>query len=94
MKVKHSKYKNTGILFELLTRQLTADTIADNQSKALSFLKKHFNSKTELLKEYKIYHTLATKKYSKDSQATMLIEELIKAHERLNKSQLRRENII
>ena len=91
MKVKHSKYKNTGILFELLTRQLTSDTIAGNQPKSLSFLKKHFNSKTELLKEYKIYHTLATKKYSKDSQATMLIEELIKAHERLNKSQLRRE---
>ena len=91
MKVKHSKYKNTGILFELLTRQLTSDTIAGNQPKSLSFLKKHFNSKTVLLKEYKIYHTLATKKYSKDSQATMLIEELIKAHENLNKSQLRRE---
>ena len=91
MKVKHSKYKNTGILFELLTRQLTSDTITGNQSKSLSFLKKHFNSKTELLKEYKIYHTLATKKYSKDSQATMLIEELIKAHGKLNKSQLRRE---
>ena len=91
MKVKHSKYKNTGILFELLTRQLTSDTIIGNQSKSLSFLKKHFNSKTELLKEYKIYHTLSTKKYSKDNQATMLIEELVKAHERLNKSQLRRE---
>ena len=91
MKVKHSKYKNTGILFELLTRQLTADTIAGNQPKSLEFLKKHFNSKTELLKEYKIYHTLATQKYSKDSQATMLIEELIKAHKSLNKSQLRRE---
>jgi hypothetical protein len=91
MKVKHSKYKNTGILFELLTRQLTADTIADNQSKALSFLKKHFNKRTELLKEYKIYHTLATQKYNKDGQATMLIETLIEAHGRLNKSQLRRE---
>ena len=91
MKVKHSKYKNTGILFELLTRQLTSDTITGNQSKSLSFLKKHFNSKTELLKEYKIYHTLSTQKYNKDSQATMLIEELIKAHETLNKSQLRRE---
>ena len=91
MKVKHSKYKNTGILFELLTRQLTSDTIAGNNPKALDFLKKHFNSKTELLKEYKIYHTLATQKYSKVSQATMLIEELVKAHERLNKSQLRRE---
>ena len=91
MKVKHSKYKNTGILFELLTRQLTSDTITGNQSKSLSFLKKHFNSKTELLKEYKIYHTLATKKYNKDSQATMLIETLLEAHGKLNKSQLRRE---
>ena len=91
MKVKHSKYKNTGILFELLTRQLTSDTIAGNNPKSLDFLKKHFNSKTELLKEYKIYHTLATQKYKKDSQATMLIEELIKTHRKLNKSQLRRE---
>ena len=91
MKVKHSKYKNTGILFELLTRQLTSDTITGNQSKSLSFLKKHFNKKTELLKEYKIYHTLATQKYSKDSQATMLIETLVDAHKKLNKSQLRRE---
>ena len=91
MKVKHSKYKNTGILFELLTRQLTSDTIAGNQPKSLSFLKKHFNKKTELLKEYKIYHTLATQKYNKDSQATMLIETLIDAHKKLNKSQLRRE---
>ena len=91
MKLKHSKYKNTGILFELLTRQLTSDTITGNQSKSLSFLKKHFNSKTELLKEYKIYHTLATQKYKKDSQATMLISTLLEAHLKLNKSQLRRE---
>ena len=91
MKQKHSKYKNTGFLFELLTRQLTSDTIAGENPQSLNFLKKHFNSKTELLKEYKIYHTLATQKYKKESQATMLIEELIKAHENLNKSQLRRE---
>jgi hypothetical protein len=70
---------------------LTSDTIVGDQSKSLSFLKKHFNSKTELLKEYKIYHTLATKKYNKDSQATMLIETLLEAHGKLNKSQLRRE---
>ena len=91
MKVKHSKYKNTGILFELLTRQLTSDTIAGTQPKALSFLKKHFNKKTELLKEYKIYHTLATQKYNKDAQATMLINTLLEVHGKLNKSQLRRE---
>ena len=91
MKVKHSKYKNTGILFELLTRQLTSDTIAGNNPKALDFLRKHFNKKTELLKEYKIYHTLATQKYQKDIQATMLINTLLEAHIKLNKSQLRRE---
>jgi hypothetical protein len=91
MKIKHSKYKNTGILFELLTRQLTSDTIAGNDQKALVFLQKHFNTQTELLKEYKIYHTLATQKYKKDSQATMLINTLLEAHNKLNKSQLRRE---
>mgnify|MGYP003637367581 FL=1 len=91
MKIKHSKYKNTGILFELLTRQLTSDTIAGNDQKALIFLKKHFNTQTELLKEYKIYHTLATQKYKKDSQATMLINTLLEAHSKLNKGQLRRE---
>ena len=91
MKVKHSKYKNTGILFELLTRQITSDTISGTSSKSLDFLKKHFNTKSELLKEYKIYHTLVTQKYKKENQATILIEELIKAHNNLNKSQLRRE---
>jgi hypothetical protein len=91
MKLKHSKYKNTGILFELLTRQLTAETISGTSNKSLNFLKKHFNSNTELFKEYQIYHTLATQKYKKEIQATMLIESLIKAHEKLNKSQLRRE---
>ena len=91
MKQKHSKYKNTGILFELLTRQLTAETISGNSTKSLEFLKKHFNSKTELFKEYQIYHTLINQKYKKETQATMLVEELIKAHKNLNKSQLRRE---
>ena len=91
MKQKHSKYKNTGILFELLTRQLTAETMSGTSNKSLNFLKKHFNSKTELFKEYQIYHTLITQKYNKESQANMLIEELLKAHKGLNKSQLRRE---
>ena len=47
MRQKHSKYKNTGILFELLTPQLTSDTIAGNKQKSLNFIKKHFNSKTD-----------------------------------------------
>jgi len=91
MKVKHSKYKNTGILFELLTRQLTADTIAGNTPRALSIIKKYFSGESTLLKEYKIYHTFISQKYKENNKATMLIDTLIEAHGKLNKSQLRRE---
>ena len=91
MKIKHSKYKNTGILFELLTRQITSDTISGGNSKALFILKKYFNSKSELLKEYKIYNTLSTKKYNDENKATILVDTLIEAHSKLNKSRLRRE---
>jgi len=91
MKVKHSKYKNTGILFELLTRQLTADTIAGDNPRALSIIKKYFSGDSALLKEYKIYHTFTSQKYKEDSKATMLIDTLIEAHGKLNKSQLKRE---
>ena len=91
MKLKHSKYKNTGILFELLTRQLTADTIAGNQPKSLSIIQKYFSGKSMLLQEYKIYHTFVNQKYKEDNKAAMLINTLIEAHGQLNKSQLRRE---
>ena len=91
MKLKHSKYKNTGILFELLTRQLTSDTIAGNNPQSLNILKKYFNSKTELLKEYKIYHTIATKKYDSESKANILINTLAEAYKKLSKTRLRRE---
>ena len=91
MKIKHSKYKNTGILFELLTRQITSDTISGGDNKALTILKKYFNSKSELLKEYKIYNALSTKKYKDENKATILVDTLIEAHSKLNKSRLRRE---
>jgi len=91
MKIKHSKYKNTGILFELLTRQITSDTISGGNNKALSILKKYFNTQSELLKEYKIYNTLSTKLYKEENKATILVDTLLEAHSRLNRSLLRRE---
>ena len=57
MKIKHSKYKNTGLLFELLVRQITADALNGGSSPSLNILKKSF-AKTELGKEYKLYEIL------------------------------------
>ena len=61
MNIKHSKYKNTGILFELLVRQVTADTLNGDQSPALNIIKKFF-VKSELGKELKLYETLTKSK--------------------------------
>ena len=91
MKPKHSKYKNTGILFELLTRQITSETISNNSPKAVGILRKFFSNNSVLLKEYQIYHALLNKKFDKEANATVLLETLIGAHNKLNKSVLRRE---
>ena len=65
-KINHSKYKNTGFLFEILTRQITVDTIDGvKESKALSLIKKYFNKNTELYKEYALYDALMKEKFGK-----------------------------
>ena len=39
MKIKHSKFKNTGLIFELLVKQIAADTSRKNDSAAVSILR-------------------------------------------------------
>jgi hypothetical protein len=89
-KIKHNKYKNTGILFELLLRQITSDTISGKDSAAVNIVKQYFN-KTELLKEYKLYQTLINSKQLNENKAEMLINSVLDISSRLNKSKLRSE---
>ena len=90
MKIKHSKYKNTGLLFELLVRQITADTLNGGESPSLNILKKSF-ANTELGKEYKLYETLFKDKNLKESKAEITLNTILEATRRLNRSALRRE---
>jgi len=90
-KIKHSKFKNTGMLFELLTRQITSDIISSNESIAIQILKKHFNKNTELIKEYKLYKTLCDERLKSDTKANMLIEAVLKARRGLNRNKLNNE---
>ena len=42
-KIKHSKFKNTGVLFELLIRQITLEVLnGDKNEKAKGILSEHF----------------------------------------------------
>ena len=88
--IKHSKYKNTGILFELLVRQITADTLSGNKSVAVDLLKKYF-VKSELGKEYKLFETLLKASKLSEGKANLLVETLIETSKKLNKGVLRRE---
>ena len=89
---KHSKIRNTGILFELLTRQITVDVLNnDEKAQAAKILKEFFNKNTQLGKEYELYRVLTTENYKSESKANHLVEAVISARKKLNNSQLKRE---
>lgn len=90
-KIKHSKIKNTGILFELLTRQITVDVLNDKDGEAVNMLKKFFSPNTQLGKEYELYKILNTEKYNTDNKANHLIEAVVKTYKKINKKQLKNE---
>ena len=91
-RVKHSKIKNTGILFELLSRQITVDVMNDDgKSKAVEMLKKSFNEKTELGKENQLYQVLLKENYNSSRKAEKLVDAVLKAREKLQNKKLRNE---
>ena len=90
MNIKHSKYKNTGLLFELLVRQITADTLSGKDSKATGILKKYF-VKTELGREYKLYESLSKYKNITEGKAEAVINTLVESSKDLNRGALKRQ---
>ena len=90
-KLKHSKIKNTSILFEVLTRQITADVLAGKDTKTVGMVKKFFNENTELGKELQLYRILSEKTYDSTEKAKQLLETVVKSRQRLSNSKLRSE---
>ena len=91
-RVKHSKIKNTGILFELLSRQITVDVMnSEDKSKSVEMLKKFFNESTELGKENQLYQVLLKQNYNSTRKAEKLVDAVIRAREKLQNKKLRTE---
>ena len=89
---KHNKIKNTGILFELLTRQITVDVLNNEKdSSSIKILKEFFNANTELGKENELYKILTEKKYKSAKHSEILIEAVIKNRRKLSNRRLRNE---
>jgi len=90
-KIKHSKFKNTGFIFELLVRQVTSEILSSSKSVAEKILKEHFNSKKELSKELKLYQYLVNEKYNSESKAEKFIDTVCEARKRLDEEKLTKE---
>jgi hypothetical protein len=91
-KIKHSKVKNTGVLFELLVRQITLEVLnGDKTENAKNIVKEFFAAGTELNKELRLYDLLLKEKYNSESKAEMFVDTVSQAHSKLNEAKLSKE---
>jgi hypothetical protein len=91
-KIKHSKVKNTGVLFELLVRQITLEVLnGDKTENAKNIVREFFAAGTELTKELRLYDLLLKEKYNSESKAEMFVDTVSQAHSKLNETKLSKE---
>jgi hypothetical protein len=89
--IKHSKFRNTGFLFELLVRQVTSDILNNRKGIAEGLLKKYFNSKTELSNELKLYQFIVSEKYNNENRAEKFVDAVIDSRAKLDEKKILKE---
>jgi hypothetical protein len=91
MKIKHSKYRNTGLIFELLVKQIAADTLNREQSPAVSILKEFYATRNSLAKEYKLYDLVIKSKGASQKRAEAIISTITEVSRKLNQEALKNQ---
>ena len=90
-KIKHSQFKNTGFLFELLTRQVTLEIINGSEEKAKGIIREFYSKGTEMSKELRLFNLLINEKYNTESKAEKFIDVVLEAHTKIDYKSLQRE---
>ena len=90
-KLKHSKYKNTGILFEMLVRKLTSETMSSDKKVTIDIIKKYFGKNTELSKELNLYNSLIKEQHKSEARALEFMRTIRESYSRLNQGVLNRQ---
>jgi hypothetical protein len=91
MKIKHSKYKNTGLIFELLTKQLAADILSNQNSAAISIIKKHFSNNSAVAREFKLYEYITKNKGISHNKANSIISTILEISRKFNREALNKQ---
>jgi len=91
-KAKHSKFKNSGVLFELLTRQITADILAGrDESFTKNLMFKYFNESTALGKEFQLYNFIVSQSSKNAESADRILNVVLQTRSKLNERELNSE---
>ena len=91
MKIKHSKFRNTGLIFELLIKQVASDTLNNKDSAAISVIKKHFANKSTLAKEYKLYEFIVRNRSVSQSRAEAIVSTITEVSRKLDQKVLKNQ---
>jgi hypothetical protein len=91
MNIKHSKYKNTGLVFELLVKQIASDTIAKENSPAIAILKRHFSGRSSLVSEFKLYQLVLKNNSTNQSKAEAVLSTITELSRKIDRDILKKQ---
>ena len=91
MRIKHSKYKNTGLIFELLVKQIAADTLSKKDSPALTVLRKFYTGNTALVREFKLYDFVLKNKGVGQKKAESILSTIVEISRKLDLTLLKKQ---
>jgi len=91
VKVKHSKYKNTGLIFELLVKQIAADTLSRKDSPAVKILKKFYTGNTSLVREFKLYDFVLKNKGVGQRKAEAILSTIVELSRKIEATTLNKQ---
>jgi len=91
MRIKHSKYRNTGLIYELLVKQIAADVLENKESKAIKILKKYYSGTSTLAKEYKLYEFVVKNNSVSQARAETIISTITEVSRKFNQKTLKNQ---
>ena len=91
MKIKHSKFKNTGLIFELLVKQIASDTLSNKESQAIKILRKYYSGNTSLVKEFKLYEFITKNQNVNQNRAEAILSTITEVSRKLNQTLLKKK---
>lgn len=91
MRIKHSKYKNTGLIFELLVKQIAADTLSRQDSPAVKVLKKFYTGKSSLVREFRLYEYILKNRGVSQMKGETILSTITEVSRKIDRAAIKKQ---